>query len=194
MHDLRVQEQRSPPVTSEQWHHLHVPWYVMSRQGPRMTSISKWSGEPDYVISNCLQLQSRATGVRVYVTTTGVTTCDAEQWHLLDFKCDCEFCLWLARGEPNSTKKEWRHPCEAVMDSRVRKTPSARQQCWPESFCESGKFLQKAHYWLKNIRIFWDMSGYYTKYPDNIQSVRMNWKVFGWSKKCRDELESFQMM
>ena len=66
--------------------------------------------------------------------------------------------------------------------SRVRKTPSARQQCWPESFCKSGKFLQQAHYWLKNFRIFWKMSGYYTKYPDNIKSVRMNWKVSGWSK------------
>ena len=63
---------------------------------------------------------------------------------------------------------------------RVRKTPSARQQCWPESFCESGKFLQQAHYLLKNFRIFWKMSGYYTKYPDNMQS--------------RDELEIFHMM
>ena len=65
-------------------------------------------------------------------------------------------------------------------NSRVRKTPSARQQCWPESFCESGKFLQQAHYLLKNFRIFWKMSGYYTKYPDNMQS--------------RDELEIFHMM
>ena len=51
-----------------------------------------------------------------------------------------------------------------------RKTPSARQQCWPESFCESAKFLQQAHYLLKNFQIFWKMSGYYTKYPDNMQS------------------------
>ena len=63
---------------------------------------------------------------------------------------------------------------------RVRKTLSARQQCRPESFCESGKFLQQAHYLLKNFRIFWKMSGYYTKYPDNMQS--------------RDELEIFHMM
>ena len=27
-----------------------------------------------------------------------------------------------------------------------------------ESFCKSGKFLQQAHYWLKNFRIFWKMS------------------------------------
>ena len=38
------------------------------------------------------------------------------------------------------------------------------------------------------------MYEYYTKYPDNMQSVRMNWKVSGWSKKCQDELESFQMI
>ena len=63
---------------------------------------------------------------------------------------------------------------------RVRKTLSARQQCRPESFCESGKFLQQAYYLLENFRIFWKMSGYYTKYPDNMQS--------------RDELEIFHMM
>ena len=83
-----------------------------------------------------------------------------------------------------------RHNGPIKAGSRVRKTPSARQQCWPESFCESGKFLQKAHYWLKNFRIFWKMSGYYTKYPDNMQSVLMNWKVPGQSKKCPVNLEN----
>ena len=34
------------------------------------------------------------------------------------------------------------------------------------------------------------MSGYYTKYPDNMQSVQMNWKVSGQSKKCPDNLEN----
>ena len=29
-------------------------------------------------------------------------------------------------------------------EARVTKTPSACQQCWPESFCESGKFLRHA--------------------------------------------------
>ena len=58
--------------------------------------------------------------------------------------------------------------------TRVTKTPSARQQCWPESFCKSGKFLRQVHYWLKNFRILCN-----TKYPDNMQSVRMNRKVFG---------------
>jgi len=67
-----------------------------------------------------------------------------------------------------------------IVTTRVTKTLSARQQCWPESFCKSGKFLQQAHYLLKNFRIFWKMSGYYTKYPDNMQS--------------RDELEIFHMM
>ena len=70
--------------------------------------------------------------------------------------------------------------------SRVRKTLSARQQCWAESFCESGKFLRHAHYWLKNFRIIWKMSGCYTKYPD--KSVWMIWKVSGQSKKCPDNL------
>ena len=69
--------------------------------------------------------------------------------------------------------------------TRVTKTPSARQQCWPESFCKSGKFLRQVHYWLKNIRILCN-----TKYPDNMQSVRMNWKVSGQSKKCLDNLEN----
>ena len=60
-----------------------------------------------------------------------------------------------------------------------------RQQCWPESFCKSGKFLRQVHYWLKN---FWILCN--TKYPDNMQSVRMNWKVSGQSKKCPDNLEN----
>ena len=69
--------------------------------------------------------------------------------------------------------------------NRVRKTPSACQQCWPESFCKSRKFLRQVHYWLKNFRILCN-----TKYPDNMQSVRMNWKVSGQSKKCLDNLEN----
>ena len=86
--------------------------------------------------------------------------------------------------------------CKALRttNNQSQKKPSAHQQCWPESFCESGKFLQQAYYLLENFRIFWKMSGYCTKYPDNMQSVWMNWKVSGWSKKCRDELESFHMM
>ena len=50
----------------------------------------------------------------------------------------------------------------------------AQQQCWPESFCKSGKFLRQVHYWLKN---FWILCN--TKYPDNNHSVQMNWKVPG---------------
>ena len=70
-------------------------------------------------------------------------------------------------------------------EGRVTKTPSARQQCWPESFCKSGKFLWQVHYWLKNFQILCN-----TKYPDNMQSVQMNWKVSGQSKKCPDNLEN----
>ena len=69
--------------------------------------------------------------------------------------------------------------------TRVAKTPSARQQCWLESFCKSRKFLRQVHYWLKNIRILCN-----TKYPDNMPSVRLNWKVSGQSKKCPDHLEN----
>ena len=68
---------------------------------------------------------------------------------------------------------------------RVTKTPSARQQCWPESFCKSGKFLRKVHFWLMNFRILCN-----TKCPDTMQSVQMNWKVSGQSKKCPDNLEN----
>ena len=87
--------------------------------------------------------------------------------------------------------------------SRVRKTPSARQQCWPESFCESGKFLQQAHYWLKNFQIFWKctntiqniqiickVSRWTGKFPDYLKSVRMNWKVSRWCKKCPENLNN----
>ena len=75
--------------------------------------------------------------------------------------------------------------CLMLRYFRVTKTPSACQQCWPESFCKSGKFLRQVHYWLKN---FWILCN--TKYPDNMQSVRMNWKVSGQSKKCPDNLEN----
>ena len=88
----------------------------------------------------------------------------------------------LSELPPSST------PGESSEEQSQKKTASA-------SAMLTGKFLQQAHYWLKNFRIFWKMSGYYTKYPDNMQSVRrMNWKVSGWSKKCWDELESFQIM
>ena len=41
-----------------------------------------------------------------------------------------------------------------------------------ESFCKSGKFLQKAHYWLKNFLIF-------GKCPDTIQNIQIICKVSG---------------
>ena len=34
------------------------------------------------------------------------------------------------------------------------------------------------------------MYEYYTKYPDNMQSVPMNWEVSGQSKKCPNNLEN----
>ena len=42
-------------------------------------------------------------------------------------------------------------------------------------FSNSESFCNK----MKNLRTFWKMSGYYTKYPDNMQCVRMDWKVSG---------------
>ena len=103
------------------------------------------------------------------------------------------FCLFhfLSSDSVRKKKREtswptcWKSSRELrrMAGSRVAKTQSARQQCWPESFCKSGKFLRQVHYWLKNTRILCN-----TKYPDNMQSVRMNWKVSGRSKKCRDEL------
>ena len=71
---------------------------------------------------------------------------------------------WDSLDVPIDPLKPLRAP-----STRVTKTPSARQQCWPESFCKSGKFLRHVHYWLKNIRILCN-----TKYPDDMQSVRMN--------------------
>ena len=50
---------------------------------------------------------------------------------------------------------------------RVRKTPSACQQCWPESFCKSGKFLWQVHFWLKNFRL----SGWTGKFLDFLKNV-----------------------
>ena len=84
--------------------------------------------------------------------------------------------LWEGQSEGQKWPK---------LGTRVAKTPSARQQCWPESFCKSGKFLRQIHYWLKNFQILRN-----TKYPDNMQSVQMNWKVSGQSKKCPDNLEN----
>ena len=92
----------------------------------------------------------------------------------------------VAKGRRLSSTLEFVLLMKPKDSSESQKPP---QQCWPESFCKSGKFLRQVHYWLKNFRILCN-----TKYPDNMQSVWMNWKVSGWSKKCRDELESFHMM
>ena len=66
----------------------------------------------------------------------------------------------------------WRRKALSVPGFRVRKTSSACQQCWPESFYKSGKFLRQVYYWLKNFQILCN-----TNYPDDMQSVKMNWRV-----------------
>ena len=91
---------------------------------------------------------------------------------------------WVCQDPPKACQKS---PFKPKHSRWVRKTLSACQQCWPESFCESAKFLRHAHYWLKNFWIIWKMSQCYTKYTD--KSVRMIWKVSGQSKKCPDNLE-----
>ena len=72
-----------------------------------------------------------------------------------------------------------------LVKGRVRETPSARQQCWPESFCKSEKFLRHVHYWPKNFRIIWKFSGCY---------IKIICKVSGWSGKCLDDLKSVCMI
>ena len=42
-----------------------------------------------------------------------------------------------------------------LLASWYSESQKPRQQCWPESFCKSGKFLRQVHYWLKNFRIIW---------------------------------------
>ena len=97
--------------------------------------------------------------------------------------------------------RDWREISRsngAPSNSRVRKTLSAmltgkflrirKVFATPESFCKKIIILAEEY------PDIWKMSGYYTKYPDNMQSVRMTWKVSRWSQKCWDELESFYMM
>ena len=110
--------------------------------------------------------------------------------------------IWKIPSEMKEApcQKLWKHGwtlshCWLVMDGwkgwvipRVRKTLSARQQCWPESFWESGKFLRHAHYWLRNFQIIWKIPKCCTKYQD--KSVRMICKVSGQSEKCPDNLEN----
>ena len=60
-----------------------------------------------------------------------------------------------------------------------QKKPVSASAMLTGKFLRIRKVLQQAHYLLKNFRIFWKMSGSYTKYPDNLQS--------------RDELEIFHM-
>ena len=43
------------------------------------------------------------------------------------------------------------HQLQGYLLSRVRKTSSARQQCWRESFCNSGEFLLACSLGVRNI-------------------------------------------
>ena len=56
----------------------------------------------------------------------------------------------------------------------------------PESFYESGKFLQQAHCWLRNFQIFW-------KCTNTIQNIQIICKVSGWTGKFPDDLKSVRM-
>ena len=91
-----------------------------------------------------------------------------------------------------STVSKWLH--HRCSHPQSHKNPVSASAMLTGKFLQIRKVLQQAHYLLENLRIFWKMSGYYTKYPDNMQSVWMSWKISGWSKKCRDELEIFQMI
>ena len=73
------------------------------------------------------------------------------------------------------------HQCEKwttgfMIFSRVRKTPSARQQCWPESFwnpesfCESRKFLRIR-------KVFATSSLFPGEFPDILENVRILYKI-----------------
>ena len=62
--------------------------------------------------------------------------------------------------ESDQRSKGWREK-NSLHFARVAKPPSARQQCWPESFCKSGWF---------------------EKCPDDLQSIGMIWRVSGWSE------------
>ena len=69
---------------------------------------------------------------------------------------------------------------------RVRKSSSACQRWWPESFYKSGKFLQ--------IRMIWKVSEWSEKCPDDLKSAQIIWKVPRWFAKCLDNLKDVQMI
>ena len=75
------------------------------------------------------------------------------------------------------------------LQSRVRKTPSARQQCWPETFCESGKFFRIR----KVFATRWRISGHFGKCPDTIQNIQIICNASGWTGKFPDYLKSVGM-
>ena len=60
----------------------------------------------------------------------------------------------------------------------------------PGKFLQIWKVFATSSLLAEEFLDIWKMSGYYTKYPDNMQSVWMNWEVSGQSKKCQDNLEN----
>ena len=88
-----------------------------------------------------------------------------------EFYCTAQVLLFHCISE----KCRWKKQREVLPDmlSRVRKTPSARQQCWPESFCE--KFIIgwriSGYFAIQNIQIIWKVSRWTGKFPDNLKSV-----------------------
>ena len=60
-----------------------------------------------------------------------------------------------------------------VCDSQSQKNPVSTSAMLTGKCLQSRKVFATSSYWLKNFRIFWKMSGYYTKYPDNVESFRM---------------------
>ena len=68
--------------------------------------------------------------------------------------------------------------------------PLSRVALLPGKFLQIQKVFATSSPLAEFFQIIWKISGCYTKYPDNMQSVRMDLKVFGRCKKCPDNLEN----
>ena len=78
---------------------------------------------------------------------------------------------------------------EGVEGSQSQKTPVSASAMLTRKFLQIWKVFARSSLLAEEFLDIWKMSGYYTKYPDNMQSVWINWKVSGQSKKCPDNLE-----
>ena len=86
--------------------------------------------------------------------------------------------------------------CTCQPSNRVRKTPSARRHCRPESFCASGKFLRVSTKLVRNqvktsFWTVWKISRQSGNMTNNMESFQTVWKLSGNSKKFSVSLESF---